>query len=46
MEGWNMLYFRKNDDVIEKYQVNFDKEKIEKLKQEIINNCSFITHRV
>lgn len=41
-----MLYFRKNDDVIEKYQVNFDKEKIEKLKQEIINNCSFITHRV
>ena len=39
-----MLYFRKNDDVIEKYQVNFDKEKIEKLKQEIINNCSFITH--
>lgn len=39
-----MLYFRKNDDVIEKYQVNFDKEKIKKLKQEIINNCSFITH--
>lgn len=39
-----MLYFKKNDDVIEKYQVNFDKEKIEKLKQEIINNCSFITH--
>ena len=39
-----MLYFRKNDDVIEKYQVDFDKEKIEKLKQEIINNCSFITH--
>lgn len=44
MEGLNMLYFRKNDDVIEKYQVNFDKEKIKKLKQEIINNCSFITH--
>lgn len=39
-----MLYFRKNDDVIEKYQVIFDKEKIKKLKQEIINNCSFITH--
>ena len=39
-----MIYFRKNDDVIEKYQVNFDKEKIKKLKQEIINNCSFITH--
>ena len=40
-----MLYFRKNNNVIEKYQVNFDKEKIEKLKNEIINNCSFITHR-
>ena len=39
-----MLYFRKNDDVIEKYQMDFDKEKIKKLKQEIINNCSLIKH--
>ncbi len=39
-----MLYFRKNDEVIEKYQVDFDKEEIEKLKKEIINNCSFIKH--
>ena len=39
-----MLYFRKNDEVIEKYQVDFDKEEIEKLKKEIINNCSFIQH--
>lgn len=39
-----MLYFRKNDDVIEKYQIDFDKEKIKKLKQEIINNCSLIKH--
>lgn len=39
-----MLYFRKNDEVIEKYQVNFDKDEIEKLKNEIINNCSFIKH--
>lgn len=39
-----MLYFRKNDEVIEKYKVNFDKEEIEKLKKEIINNCSFIKH--
>ena len=39
-----MLYFRKNDEEIEKYQVNFDKEEIEKLKKEIINNCSFIKH--
>ena len=44
MEGLNMLYFRKNDDVIEKYQIDFDKEKIKKLKQEIINNCSLIKH--
>ena len=40
-----MLYFRKNDEVIEKYQISFDKEKIEKLKKEIINNCSFIKHK-
>lgn len=39
-----MIYFRKNDEVIEKYQVDFDKEEIEKLKKEIINNCSFIKH--
>lgn len=39
-----MIYFRKNDEVIEKYQVDFDKEEIEKLKKEIINNCSFIQH--
>ena len=39
-----MLYFRKNDEVIEKYQVSFDKEEIEKLKKIIINNCSFIKH--
>lgn len=39
-----MFYFRKNDEVIEKYQVSFDKEEIEKLKKKIINNCSFIKH--
>lgn len=39
-----MLYFRKNDEIIEKYQVNFDKNEIEKLKNGIINNCSFIKH--
>ncbi|MBQ3306967.1 MAG: hypothetical protein IJG68_02105, partial [Bacilli bacterium] len=32
------------DEVIEKYQVSFDKEEIEKLKKKIINNCSFIKH--
>jgi len=44
MEGLSMLYFRKDDDVIEKYQVNFDKEEIENLKEEIIDKCSFIEH--
>lgn len=39
-----MLYFRRNGEVIEKYQVDFDKEEIEKLKEKIINNCSFIEH--
>lgn len=39
-----MLYFRKNDETIEKYQVSFDKEEIEKIKKKIINNCSKKTH--
>ena len=30
-----MIYFRKNDEVIEKYQVDFDKEEIEKLKRKL-----------
>ena len=39
-----MFYFRKNDEVIEKYQVSFDKDELEKLKKEIIDNCSYIKH--
>ena len=39
-----MIYFRKNGEVIEKYQISFDKEKIEDLNEEIINNCSYIKH--
>lgn len=39
-----MLYFRKNDEVIEKYQIDFNKEEVETLKEKIINNCSFIKH--
>ena len=31
-----MIYFKKNNDIIEKYQVNFDKGEIEKLKYRII----------
>ncbi len=40
-----MLYFRKKDETIEKYQVTFDKEELIKIKNEIINNCSLIKHR-
>lgn len=40
-----MLYFKKNGDLIEKYQVSFDGKEIERLKIEIINNCSFIKHK-
>ena len=39
-----MYYFKQNGEKIEKYQINFNKEEIEKLKLEIINNCSFIKH--
>ena len=44
MEVLNMFYFSKNDETIKKYQVNFDKEEIEKIKTKIINNCSRRTH--
>lgn len=40
-----MFYFVNNEGIIEKYQVNFDKDKIEKLKNDIIKNCSFIQHK-
>ena len=39
-----MFYFSKNGETIKKYQVNFDKEEIEKIKSKIINNCSRRTH--
>jgi hypothetical protein len=45
VEVLNMIYFKENDDVIEKYLVNFDKEEIEKLKKKIIDDCSFIKHK-
>ena len=40
-----MLYFLKANDVIEKYQVSFNKKEIEDLKRKIIDNCSFIEHK-
>ena len=39
-----MFYFKQNGEKIEKYHIAFNKEEIEKLKSEIINNCSFINH--
>ena len=39
-----MYYFNYKNDIVEKYLVSFDKEEIEKLKIEIINNCSEIEH--
>ena len=39
-----MIYYKRNGEVIEKYQIDFDKEEIEKLKYQIINNCSYIKH--
>ena len=41
-----MLYFKKNNDVIEKYEIDFDKEEIENLRLEIIDNCSLVEHKV
>ncbi|MDO4963734.1 MAG: hypothetical protein Q4E75_06555 [bacterium] len=35
-----MYYFKKNKDVIEKYSVDYDLEKLQTLKLEIINKCS------
>ena len=40
-----MKYYNLKDDVIEKYNVTFDKKEIEKIKNEIINNCSDIEHK-
>lgn len=40
-----MKYYNLKDDVIEKYNVIFDIKEIEKIKNEIINNCSDIEHK-
>ena len=40
-----MYYYVKNNDQIEKYKIEFDKEKLKRLRIEIINNCSEITHK-
>lgn len=40
-----MYYFNYKKDTVEKYLVSFDKEEIERLRIEIINNCSEIEHK-
>ena len=40
-----MIYFKNNGEIIEKYNVTFDKEKLDELNKNIINNCSFIQHK-
>jgi len=39
-----MKYYSKCDDKIRKIDVEFDFNKLENIKQEIIKNCSLITH--
>ena len=39
-----MYYFIDKKETIEKYSVSFSKEELEKLKIEVINNCSEIEH--
>lgn len=39
-----MKYYNLKDDIIEKYNVTFDTKEIQKIKNEIINNCSDIVH--
>lgn len=40
-----MFYFKKNNDVIEKYKVDFNREEVKALKIQIIDNCSLIEHK-
>ena len=40
-----MYYYKKEGDIIEKYNLTFDSQKIEDLKEEIILNCSEIHHK-
>ena len=40
-----MIYYKQNDDFIEKYNVTFDETKIMELKEKITFECSFIKHK-
>ena len=39
-----MYYYERFDDRIDKYELTFNKDDLEKLKKEIIDNCCEITH--
>jgi len=40
-----MYYFKYKDDVIEKYIVSFDINKVKKIRNNIINNCKVVIHK-
>lgn len=40
-----MYYFRRNGDMIEKYKISFDREKMITLSEEIVYKCSEIVHK-
>ena len=39
-----MYYFKIKNNNIYKYNLSFDSEKLKKIRDEIIDNCSMITH--
>lgn len=39
-----MYVYEKQDDKVKKYDVFYDREKLEDLKDRIINNCSYVKH--
>jgi len=41
-----MFYFVKIGKYVKKYKVNFEKKELQRLRLEIINNCSEVIHRV
>ena len=40
-----MYFFKKEKDYIVKYEITLNKEELERLKSEITNKCSYITHK-
>lgn len=41
-----MIYYKERKDRIEKYLIETDRDKLEELKNEIIQNCSEVSHEV